>query len=94
MGNLFAYRATKPKNMMAAIDPIGPANDKWLIEIGQKSSIVIAAWGTRGSYKGRDKQVTKLIKNLYCLTLTKERHPGHPLYLRKDLRPQLFITDR
>ncbi|GAG83595.1 unnamed protein product, partial [marine sediment metagenome] len=27
MGNLFAYRATKPKDMMMAIDPVGLAND-------------------------------------------------------------------
>ena len=92
MMNLFAYRATKSKDMMMAIDPVGPANDRWLKEIGHKSSIVIAAWGVCGGYRDRDREVIKLIGNLYCLILTKEKYPGHPLYLKGDLRPKVFVA--
>ena len=31
MANLFAYRATNPSEMKAATDPVGVANDEWLI---------------------------------------------------------------
>lgn len=87
MVNLFAFRATQPRDMMAAEDPIGPKNDEVLLALSRSAGIVIAAWGKDGSYKDRARQVMALLPNLYCLKQNKDGSPAHPLYLRGDLTP-------
>lgn len=87
MGNIFAYRATKPEVMKACPSPIGDDNDVWLKHLVARSEIVIAAWGTHGTHLGRGDQVRSLIPNLHVLQLTKDGHPNHPLYLKKTLTP-------
>lgn len=92
MGNLFAFRATKPTNMMTAADPVGPDNDRWLADMARWSSRIVLGWGTQGSYRGRDSDVRRLLqgKTLHCLKRTGSGHPGHPLYLRADSPLQVF----
>ncbi len=87
MTNLFAYRATSPKDMQRADSPIGSANDYFLKNIAVSASIVIAAWGTRGGFLQRDKAVISLIPNKHVLRLTKGGYPAHPLYLPRDIKP-------
>lgn len=87
MTNLFAYRATDPKVMKIAVDPVGVENDQWLSECAVNAGIVIAAWGTEGRHMNRDSAVKMLIPDLHYLKITKNGHPGHPLYLPKTLRP-------
>ena len=88
MCNLFAYRATDPKDMLIGVtDPVGPANDTILRFSARHAGIVIAAWGTHGSHLGRDQAVRAMLPNIYALKLTKGGHPSHPLYLRADLKP-------
>ena len=45
MANLFAFRATEPRDMMNASDPIGPENDKHLLTLANDSILTVAAWG-------------------------------------------------
>jgi hypothetical protein len=90
MTNLFAYRATKPKDMMAAHDPVGVDNDKHLIEHAAKAGIVIAAWGNHGTYGGRHLKVKAMLPRLHCLKITSSGMPGHPLYLPQTLKPTCF----
>jgi hypothetical protein len=90
MGNLFAFRATNPRDMMAAEDPIGPENDTWLIELTAKAGIIIAAWGGYGSFMDRDKHAVVLMPVLHCLGKTKAGLPRHPLYIRRDCVPVPF----
>ena len=87
MLNLFAYRATSPKEMMKADDPIGPENDKYLQIASETPWLIIAAWGTHGGYRHRDKEIIQLIPDLHILALTKHGMPRHPLYLKRDLLP-------
>ena len=87
MTNLFAYRATQPADMMAAADPVGPANNVWLRELAKGAAVVVAAWGVHGTFRGRHSAVRDLLPGLHYLQLTKDGHPGHPLYLPKTLRP-------
>lgn len=87
MTNLFAFRATQPKDMMAAQDPIGPDNDRTLTTLSRGAGIVVAAWGKDGKHMGRDKQVMALLPHLYCLKQNKDGSPAHPLYLRGDAKP-------
>ena len=90
MANLFAYRATNPKDLIDADDPIGADNDQHLIALANGSALTIAAWGVHGTYRERDRKVRKMLPRLHYLRLTKEGHPGHPLYLPKNLSPVLW----
>lgn len=87
MTNLFAFRATKPADMMNADDPIGPDNDKWLCDMASQAAIVVAAWGIHGTFADRHRTVSQLLPRLHYLRLTKHGHPRHPLYLPRTLRP-------
>jgi hypothetical protein len=92
MVNLFAFRATDPKVMARAADPIGPENDATLRQFADmpEPAICIAAWGVGGGLLGRDAQVRKMFPRLHVLRLTKGGHPAHPLYLPKTLKPTLW----
>jgi hypothetical protein len=87
MANAFAYRATDPKVMKAAEDPIGPENDWWIRTLDDKAGMTIIAWGIHGGYMDRDKAVLGLIKKPMCFGVTKDGYPRHPLYLKKDTKP-------
>lgn len=93
MVNLFAYRTTDPVNLMAANDPVGPDNDKWIRDCTRNAALVIAAWGFNGEILDRGKTVEKMIPNLYCLGKTKEGYPKHPLYVPYSVEPQIYIMD-
>ena len=90
MTNLFAFRARNPKDMLSYPNPIGNNNDEWIIKLSRQAGIVIAAWGTKGNYKARDKAVYKLVESLYYLEKTKKGFPKHPLYLKKNIQPKPF----
>ncbi len=42
--NLFALRSTDPEVLVTAADPIGPANDKYLLAAAHESTAIVAAW--------------------------------------------------
>ena len=86
--NIFAFRATDPKIMMAAADPVGPENDGYLELVSLGAGITVAAWGGNGGYRGRADKVLSLLNDPHYLSMTKSGHPGHPLYLKGDLEPQ------
>ena len=92
MTNLFAWRATDPRDMRAASDPVGPLNDAVLTATYFNSAVAIAAWGAHGTHHGRDAVVRKMLPRLRYLRLTKDGHPGHPLYLPASLRPVEWVT--
>jgi len=89
--NIFAYRATAPRDMKAAADPSGPQNDKHIIEQASGADLVVCAWGVHGEFMDREAHVRRLLR--YCgrkvrhLGLTKGGHPKHPLYQRADAKP-------
>lgn len=94
MLNIFAYRATLPRDLRAAQDPVGPMNDTWLIGSTKRASLVVAAWGTHGVYQNRHQNILKIFQNagttLHCLRVTKDGLPGHPLYLPRNLAPIIY----
>jgi hypothetical protein len=88
MTNLFAYRATDPADMKKAGGAaIGWENDHTLTTLARGAGVVVAAWGAHGTHKRRDQSVRLLVPDLHYLRLTKDGHPGHPLYLPATLRP-------
>jgi hypothetical protein len=92
MLNLFAYRATRPADMKAAADPIGPDNDWHLLDACMRADLIVAAWGSHGSFWNRDVSLRKLLGRcqLHYLRLTKDGHPAHPLYLPGWLKPTFW----
>ena len=84
--NLFAFRATDPRDMKAYKKPIGKLNDRVLTYLAQRAAIVVAALGTHGNHLNRADTVLKMLPNLAYLKLTKDGIPGHPLYLQKSLK--------
>lgn len=88
MTNLFAYRATDPQEMKRAPKPVGPDNDATLLRHASAAGVVIAAWGAHGAHLNRAQMVRETLPALHYLRLTKDGHPGHPLYLPKTLVPQ------
>jgi hypothetical protein len=91
MANLFAYRATDPADMKQAAEPVGWENDQVLRQLADQAGVVVAAWGTHGTYKGRDQSVRLLVPGLHYLRLTINGHPAHPLYLPASLQPQRWV---
>jgi hypothetical protein len=89
MMNLFAFRATDPKEMKGVADPVGPENDAALEEQAQRAGLVIAAWGTHGTHHGRARKVidSGILGDYKVLCVTGGGHPGHPLYLPAEWEP-------
>jgi hypothetical protein len=107
--NLFAVRATDPKVMLAADDPVGPDNYKHVKravrlasrtdpETSEPEGIVVCAWGAHGSYMDQDETTLSWIEREcavpHALKLTKDRMPSHPLYLRTDTKPFKYLGRR
>lgn len=89
MLNLFAFRATDPKVMKRAGNPVGPDNNEHLQQETARCQQVIAAWGAHGAFIGRGERVRQLLEcDLFCLGTTKDGHPRHPLYLPASSRPE------
>ncbi|KMW58688.1 hypothetical protein AIOL_003667 [Candidatus Rhodobacter oscarellae] len=83
--NLFAWRATDPKDLRAAAEPVGEGNDAALLASAGWAQQIICGWGTHGAHRQRGAQVEALLRGtgqeLFALGLTKEGHPRHPLYV-------------
>lgn len=87
VANLFAFRATYPRDLFSAEDPVGPRNDQWLRRLSSGASLVVAGWGNHGLHQGRAARVRALLPELHCLRLNSGGEPAHPLYLPKHLVP-------
>lgn len=92
--NLFAYRATDPRAMMKASDPIGLGNDRHLMRIAGEASLVICAWGRDGVFMGRGSSVRRKVARFdpHYLRLTREQ-PWHPLYLPDQTQPSRWYSE-
>ncbi len=84
VGNLFAFRATDPRDLGRTDDPVGPDNYSWLERLVAEAGTVVAAWGASAGSAGRGEHLGFLPDETQCLGLTKAGHPRHPLYVRGD----------
>ena len=91
--NLFAVRATDPKDMKSASDPVGPDSMTHIKKLATQDEIalIVCVWGVHGSYMGQDQTVLGWLEGAgiepMALKVTKDGHPCHPLYLKGDLKP-------
>ncbi|TNJ41031.1 DUF1643 domain-containing protein [Phaeobacter sp. B1627] len=92
--NIFAYRATDPRDMRAAEDPEGPDNRDHLLQGQAWADRVICAWGTHGAHRDQGRRIETLMrkagKPLHHLGLSKAGHPKHPLYIPYAQQPLLW----
>lgn len=89
--NLFAHRATDPREILRmgdAADPCGVRNQGRIERAAQNAGVIVCAWGNHGSHLGQDETVLGYLEGwgapLKALGFTKDRHPRHPLYVRGD----------
>jgi len=98
MLNVFGYRETDRLAMKRIAAPVAAAADprandrairRTVARVLAAGGMVVAAWGSDGAHRGRSAEIRALLAGhpLHVLTLTAAGEPGHPLYLRKDLRP-------
>ena len=52
------------------------------------------AWGVHGAHQDRAAAVLAMLPGIHCLRLTKDGHPGHPLYLPRGLKPVVMAGSR
>jgi hypothetical protein len=91
--NIFAFRATDPGALRAAVDPVGPENDRHVLMSCRRAHLRIAGWGNHGRLHARSEAVLTLLRKAggaVCLGVTKQGQPRHPLYLRKDARTSAY----
>jgi hypothetical protein len=94
--NLFAFRATEPRVLKMAVDPVGPENLRWILRSVRSRGrmTVVCAWGVHGEHRGQDTAVLRLFHGravrLVALGLTQDGHPRHPLYAPYSARPIRF----
>ena len=92
--NIFAWRDTDPKKMRAAVDPVGPENDRAIADWAVWADQILCAWGTHGAHLERGPSVETLLRetgrDLYHLGLSKAGHPKHPLYIAYTQQPELW----
>lgn len=91
--NLYALRATDPREIAKHPDPIGPLGDDILEQQACREDVttVVLAWGPRGEHRGQ-RVVERLRKHrdLWVLGLTAHGEPRHPLYMPYDAEPFLM----
>lgn len=63
--NLFAYRATNPKELAIVADPHGPDNYKFIDEVAILPGTVIVAWGGKSNFgKSRKERILRTGRHL------------------------------
>jgi hypothetical protein len=88
--NLFGIRARDPKLLRAAGDPVGDHNDE-MIQYATSASVsdmTVACWGHHGRINDRAQYVLDKVVSgdVYCLGITKQGEPRHPLFVPADAR--------
>lgn len=95
MLNAYAFRATDPHVMKAqGANALGPLNNEYIAQTVALCGMVVAGWGTH-CHPAREQAIAEIVnasnRPLYCLGLTKDGHPRHPLYLRADAEPLPWV---
>lgn len=91
--NLFALRATNPRELRHHPNPVGPDNHLYLLS-AVHDAFTVCAWGSHPlAIEPGAQLVTKLTAtcvDVRCLGTTKNGHPRHPLYVRGDAEPVAY----
>lgn len=95
--NLFAYRATDPKDLRRAGYPVGPENDNHIAAAVVSAAAVCLAWGANVADLERPQIVLPMLRDagvqLQCLRITRSGYPQHPLMLPSSCRLMPFNSE-
>ncbi len=97
--NLFPWRATDPRELFTAEAVTGGERGDSELLTSCTADLLIAAWGASVPF-GRDKSALELFRThfsgvpIYCLGTTKHGCPRHPLYVKGDTQPQMFVRSQ
>lgn len=95
--NLYALRATDPRELARHPDPVGPDNDLYLRgrDVLLVPTLVVCAWGAHLMAARRAPEVLRLLdadgQVPHVLGLTQANQPRHPLYLPGHLTPTRWV---
>jgi hypothetical protein len=98
VGNLFAYRATDVRELGKPADPVGPDNDRHLLDMVREADRLVVAWGPVAKQpKHLRKRFARLLEMASLASRqpmsigapAKDGHPCHPLMLpyERTLQP-------
>jgi len=93
--NVHAYRATDKNRLLEVADPVGPDNDKSILQMTSQAKIIVLAYGQPPNrLKKHGQELVGLLANhpgLSYLKLAADgQTPVHPLYLPGDILPQPY----
>lgn len=95
VGNVHAFRATDKNRLLGVDDPVGPDNDRMILEMAACAQMVVLAFGQPPKpLRQRSQDVVFLLRDhprLCQLRLAKDGTPVHPLYLPETLTPQPYL---
>lgn len=91
VGNVFGYRATSPRVLQGIQDPVGFANRTYLKTMASFAEKTVCAWGAYhlagdpyNVYAANAYVAAKSRNGMWCLGLTQNGSPRHPLYVKSD----------
>ena len=84
VGNLYTYRTPYPKVLKTVSDPEGPENRKYIRDMIDSGSFerVVYAWGNE---EKEPQWLRELVREPYCIALSKKGIPRHPGRLKNGL---------
>lgn len=92
--NLFSFRATKPKDLVAAKTRVGPEQEAITLAALSRCDIVICAWGSHALGRSHSSFLLQTIlahkPAVYCLGMSDSGAPKHPLYLPTGTQLETF----
>lgn len=91
MFNVFGFRATDPRVMAQALDPLGPENNRMISEHAARCEKLVAAWGNHKLAVEQGAFLCRFLeRQLWCLERNKNGSPKHPLYVKADVKPIIY----
>lgn len=92
--NLFAFRSTNPLGLQRVGDPVGPHNDKAILDACIGAGLVVCGWGKHGALGDRARKVLRLLADngikATALAVNGDGSPKHPLYVPYTALPAPF----
>lgn len=90
--NLFAYRATSPRDLFSVADPVGRDNEAWVRRASAATGVVVG-WGNHGRRMDPGTLRDLAPARAWCLGVTAMGQPRHPLYVAATRLPRPFARD-
>lgn len=96
--NLFAYRATKPAELLRLYDVDNPVGDRNQAEVERaihRAGRIVCAWGSHGRHLEQDRTMLGWldkagVERLYALGYDAKGNPRHPLMVPYATAPVLY----